>query len=115
MRLLIATTFAVLLAPFGGAVRWLVAHQVEIGTSVVVLIALCRAVPAASWQRLEASWPRVANIVRVLRALFPDVIKALKALYSVWSGRPWPFGGTTTTITNAPTPPPDASGSGVSR
>jgi hypothetical protein len=100
---MLGMTLAALAAPFGGLGRWATAHAVEIIASIATLVMLCRAIPAASWQRLEADWPRVANVVRVLRALFPDVVKAVKALYSIWTGRPWPLGGTATLITNEPT------------
>lgn len=88
--LFVAATFAALLAPFAVAWRWAVAHQVELVGSVVVVVALARAIPADRWARLERDWPRLANLARFLRAIFPDLVKAARTLVAIWTGRPWP-------------------------
>jgi hypothetical protein len=108
MLLTLGMTFAALLAPFGAVGRWAAAHAVELTSSGVVLILLCRAVPAAAWQRLETGWPRIAAAARFVRALWPDLVKAAKALWSIWYGRPWPFGGPPNDGTPAPYRGPQA-------
>lgn len=90
MTLLLAITFAVLLAPFGAVARWCGAHQVELVGTAAALALLCRAVPAEHWAVLERDWPRVANVARLLRAIAPDVLKAARVAWAIWTGRPWP-------------------------
>lgn len=68
---------------------WMLTHKVQIAlTGSLVLLAL-RAVPQAQWQRLETDWPRVANFARALRAALPDLFKLAKAVWAIWTGRPW--------------------------
>ena len=75
---------------FNTVLAWVWLHMPQISATAALLVMLLRAIPSSTWQQLERDWPRVANLARVLRAMFPDVIKAAKALYSVWTGKPWP-------------------------
>lgn len=73
------------------ATEWIWVHQHAIIAAVTTLLVLLRLVPAAWWSVLEKDWPRAANLARLLRAIFPDVVKAAKALWAIFTGRPWPF------------------------
>lgn len=54
-----------------------------------LIVAGLRMVPPDAWAKIEAEYPRGANLARVLRALAPDVIKAARAAWSVLRGVPW--------------------------
>lgn len=69
---------------------WITAHHVSIMLSLGALVGVLRAVPAPVWQRIERDWPRLANLVRLGRAIAPDVVKAAKVVFAIWTGRPWP-------------------------
>ena len=69
---------------------WMLSHHVQLMLSLGAFVGVLRAVPAPTWMRLERDWPRVANVVRLGRALGPDVAKAAKVVFAIWTGRPWP-------------------------
>jgi hypothetical protein len=71
------------------ALAWAWAHREHFVATSAALVLLARAVPAAQWQRLERDWPRAANLVRLLRAIAPDLAKALRVIVAIWTGRPW--------------------------
>jgi hypothetical protein len=85
---------------------WLWAHHDALVASAAVLVALLRAVPAGTWERLERDWPRATNLARVLRAIAPDIVKAARALWLLWGGRPWPDAVAVRLASRLPVDPP---------
>ena len=81
---------------FNTVLAWVWLHMPQISATIALLLMLLRTVPASTWVQLEKDWPRIANLARVLRAVFPDIVKAARALYSVWTGKPWPIPTLTT-------------------
>ena len=90
---------------FSLVLAWVWLHLPQITATVSVIVMLGRAVPSTTYASLEKDWPRLMNLLRALRALFPDIVKAAKAIYFVWTGKQWPT-NSTITISNTPTPPP---------
>lgn len=70
---------------------WLIAHAAQIAATMAAVNLLLRAVPADTWASLETGWPRVAHIARMMRAAGPDLVKTGKALWGIWTGKPWPL------------------------
>lgn len=60
-----------------------------VATVLGIVGTLARAIPAETWTRWERDLPRVANSLRFARAVGPDVLKALRAAWSVVRGSPW--------------------------
>lgn len=50
---------------------------------------IARAIPAATWVKIERELPRVANAARLARALGPDVVKAARVAWAILRGTPW--------------------------
>ena len=73
------------------ATEWIWQHRDVIIAVMAGVIAILRLVPAPAWRWLEEHYPRVANSARLLRAIAPDIVKAARALWTILSGRPWPF------------------------
>ena len=70
---------------------WVLAHPEAATVAVVAfLLALWKRLPAGDRASLEARFPRAVNAVRVLYALFPDVVKAASAAKAVATGEPKP-------------------------
>lgn len=63
-----------------------------VGITMTVLGAIgtvARAIPAATWLKIEKDLPRVANAARLARALGPDVVKAARVAWAILRGTPW--------------------------
>ena len=55
-----------------------------------IVNALARRIPQATVVQWERHRPRLANSLRIMRAIGPDVGKALPVLYVLLRGVPWP-------------------------
>ena len=55
-----------------------------------IVNALARRIPQATVVQWERHRPRLANSLRIMRAIGPDVGKALPVLYVILRGVPWP-------------------------
>jgi hypothetical protein len=71
------------------ALAYLLAHHEEIMLSVGAIVAATRLIPAATMATLERDWPRLANALRLLRAIGPDGVKAARVVAAIWTGHPW--------------------------
>ena len=58
-------------------------------SALLVINLLARRLPTSTVARLETVAPRVANALRLLRAIGPDVDKALRVVFALVTGRPW--------------------------
>ena len=58
-------------------------------SALLVVNLLARRLPTSTVARLETVAPRVANALRLLRAIGPDLDKALRVVFALVTGRPW--------------------------
>ena len=62
----------------------------RMNTLIPSINALARRIPQATVVQWERHRPRLANALRIMRAIGPDVGKALPVLYVLLRGVPWP-------------------------
>ncbi len=76
------------------AYHWLVAHALDIALVLAAINRITRRIPKERMASIEKNWPRVANALRFVRAFGPDDEKALRAVFLMVTGRPWPVPAT---------------------
>lgn len=57
--------------------------------ALAVFNAVMRAIPDKLFVRVESASPRLANLLRFARAAGVDAYKAARALWAIFTGRPW--------------------------
>lgn len=70
-------------------IAWANAHALHLALGLAVANGLTRLIPDATMARIERESPRLANALRVLRAVGPDAVKGWRALASTFLGRVW--------------------------
>lgn len=69
--------------------EWVWIHMPQISATMGAFIVLSRAIPTTTYATLEKDWPRIANLIRAIRAIFPDFVKAVRAIAAIWTGKQW--------------------------
>ena len=70
-------------------IAWANAHALHLALALAIANGLTRLIPAAQMERIERDAPRLANALRVLRAVGPDAVKGWRAFASAFLGRVW--------------------------
>lgn len=66
---------------------WIIKNQNEIVSLAAAVTVLLRGVPSPVWYKIEKNYPRIAGVARLVRALFPDLVKALRVAGEIWKGK----------------------------